>query len=206
MIVDSTHWDRVYESKSSDRVSWYTPHLARSLDLIDSAGRGPRSAFIDVGGGASTLTSDLLERGWGDVSVLDISAAALEVAKGQLGERAPDVNWIVGDVTEVDLPAARFDVWHDRAVFHFLTDKAQRDAYIEQVRRALKPDGHLILATFGPHGPEKCSGLPVVRYSDVELLDRFGEAFERVRCETESHVTPWGSEQEFVYCLCRRRG
>lgn len=198
------HWDRVYDSKSSDAVSWYAPHLERSLALIEEAGLGPDARIIDVGGGASTLPGDLLDLGYANVSVLDISASALEVAKTQLGDRAAAVDWRVGDVTMVELPEAGFDLWHDRAVFHFLTTDAQRTAYIGQVRRALAPNGRIIVATFGLDGPEKCSGLPVARYDDEGLKAEFGASFERLHCVTESHETPWGSAQEFVYCLCKR--
>lgn len=198
------HWDRVYETKGPDAVSWYAPHLERSLELIELAGLPASAAIIDVGGGASTLPEDLLDRGFGDITVLDISAKALEAARARLGERAGRVTWAVGDVTRVELPAARYDLWHDRAVFHFLTDAADRRAYVRQVLRALKPGGRIIVATFGPRGPEKCSGLDVVRYDDRSLLRQLGPSFERVRCVEDRHVTPWGTEQEFVYCLGRR--
>ncbi len=198
------HWNRVYEGKDVDAVSWYAPHLGKSLELIAAADLAPDAAIIDVGGGASTLPADLLELGYQDVTVLDIAQAAVDAARAGLGERADDVSWVVGDVTTVDFPAERFDLWHDRAVFHFLTDEADRAAYLRQVSRALKPDGRVIVATFGPGGPEKCSGLPVVRYDDVGLQRQFGAQFERVQCLEESHETPWGSEQAFVYCLCRR--
>lgn len=198
------HWNQVYEARDAERVSWYAPHLSRSLELIDEARLGPRAAIIDVGGGASTLPADLLDRGYGDVTVLDIARSALDTARERLGDRADAVSWIVGDVTTVELPARRYDLWHDRAVFHFLTDEADRAAYLAQVSRSLRPGGRIIVATFGPEGPEQCSGLPVVRYDDAGLQRQFGSAFERVRCLEERHETPWGSEQSFVYCLCRR--
>lgn len=199
------HWNRVYQTKPSDAVSWYAPHLARSLELIDEAGLAPTAALIDVGGGASTLPADLLDKGFSNITVVDISSAAVAAARVQLGERADAVKWIVGDVTRVALPESAFDLWHDRAVFHFLTDEADRQAYLGQVLRSLKPGGRIIVATFGPKGPERCSGLEVIRYDDEALLRQFGSLFQRLHCIEDRHTTPWGSEQEFVYCLCRRR-
>lgn len=198
------HWDDVYDNKTTTKVSWYTPHLARSLELIERAALGPSAAVIDVGGGASTLPADLLERGLADITVLDISHTALRTARAALGPRAASIKWITGDVTSVELPRQAYDLWHDRAVFHFLTDAEQRQAYLEQVQRALRPGGKVVVATFGPQGPLKCSGLEVVRYDDATLVQQFGALFERVHCVQEHHTTPWGSEQEFVYCLCRR--
>ena len=203
-MTDKAHWDRVYDTKASDAVSWYAPQLARSLELIDRAGLGSDAGIIDVGGGASTLPTDLLDAGYSDITVLDISASALQTARAQLGERHDTMHWLVGDVTTVELPQGAYDLWHDRAVFHFLTDERQQRAYIAQVEKALRPGGHIIVATFGPNGPDKCSGLPVQRYDERAMLRRFGDVFERVHCLTESHATPWGSAQEFVYCLCRR--
>lgn len=197
------HWDAVYSAKGAESVSWYAPKLERSLALIEGLGLPPTARIIDVGGGASTLARDLLDRGFERPSVLDISAAAVDLAKAQLGEFEARVDWIVGDVTSVALPAARFDVWHDRAVFHFLTDEESRRRYVAQVLRAVKPGGFVIVATFGPQGPTQCSGLDVVRYSDDALHAEFGAAFEKLSSSTEVHTTPWGSEQAFLYCLCR---
>jgi len=203
-VSKQDHWDNVYTTKATDRVSWHTPHLGQSLQLIESVGLPPTAGIIDVGGGASTLPADLLDRGYTNLTVLDISGKALEEAQNGLAERASDVKWVVGDVTRAALPEAAYDLWHDRAVFHFLTDPADQEAYVHQVARCLAPGGHVIVATFGIEGPEQCSGLDVVRYDDRSLLARFGATFDRVRCETEVHMTPWGSEQQFVYCLCRR--
>jgi SAM-dependent methyltransferase len=198
-----THWDSVYRTKAAENVSWFQPHAQKSLDLIErvSGGRG-RSSVIDVGGGASTLVDDLLDRQAYEVSVLDISASALAVAKDRLGERAADVQWLVGDITQADLPERRFDIWHDRAVFHFLTDATQRAAYVSQVRRSVRPGGHVIVAAFGPDGPTHCSGLPVVRYAPDTLHAEFGNTFELVEHSHESHRTPAGGFQQFVYCHC----
>ena len=200
------HWDAVYRTKPADRVSWFRPHLERSLAFLEAAKVGLDARVIDVGGGASTLVDDLLERGYRNVTVLDLSQAALDAARARLKERAARVQWICADVTEARLPAGDYDFWHDRAVFHFLRDPAARARYVEAVRRALKPGGHIVVATFGPHGPEKCSGLEVVRFSAEALHDEFGDDFARLADATEMHTTPWGTEQEFVYCYCRLPG
>jgi SAM-dependent methyltransferase len=196
------HWEHVYGSKSATGVSWYVPHLDRSLQLIQRAAPDRHAAIIDVGGGASTLVDDLLNDGFGDLTVLDLSEEALAAVRGRLGERAARVTWLAADITTVELPAARYDVWHDRAVFHFLTDREQRRRYVERVLRAVRPGGHVIVATFGPQGPERCSGLDVVRYDADGLHAEFGAPFQKVDSARELHTTPWGSEQEFVYCYC----
>lgn len=198
----AAHWEHVYSTRSPDAVSWYQPHAALSLDLIRRIGAGPATRVIDVGGGASTLVDDLLDRGVGDVTVLDISAAALHVAQERLGPAAARVHWIAGDITRVRLEPAAYDIWHDRAVFHFLTDPADRAAYVAQVRRAVRPGGHVIVATFGPDGPEQCSDLPVMRYAPQALHAQFGGQFELLDHLTEEHRTPGGAIQQFVYCHC----
>jgi ubiquinone/menaquinone biosynthesis C-methylase UbiE len=192
----------VYASRSPDSVSWYQPHATLSLDLIRRIGAGPASRIIDVGGGASTLVDDLLANGLGEVSVLDISASALRLAQQRLGDRAAQVHWITGDITKVPLAPASYDIWHDRAVFHFLTDPADRAAYVAQVRRAVVPGGHVIVAAFGPGGPTECSGLPVVRYEPGALHAQFGDRFEMLDHLSEEHHTPSGAVQQFVYCHC----
>jgi len=197
------HWDRVYGSKAPDAVSWYRPHLERSLAFIEAAHLDRGESIIDVGGGTSTLVDDLLERGYQDITVLDVSAVAIDRAKTRLAARAADVTWLVGDVTRIELPEGRFAFWHDRAVFHFLTAAEARRSYVAAVRRALKVDGHIVVATFGPGGPEKCSGLEVARYDGDALHGEFGGSFLKVDSCTEHHTTPWGTEQEFVYCYCR---
>jgi SAM-dependent methyltransferase len=197
------HWDTVYATKSADRVSWFKPHLDRSLAFLEAANIGRTGGVIDVGGGASTFVDDLLDRGYTNVTVLDFSRAALDSARGRLGERASRVQWICADVTDTRLPVEAYDFWHDRAVFHFLREPLARERYVAAVRRALKPGGHIVVATFGPHGPEKCSGLEVMRFSPEALHAEFGSEFTRLASATEIHTTPWGAEQEFVYCYCR---
>jgi len=198
------HWEQVYTTKPSDSVSWFQEHADQSLRLIHKTGLGKEAAIIDVGGGASILVDELVAEGYSDLTVLDLSAAALSVAQQRLGKQAAAVHWMEGDITRADFPTHRFDVWHDRAVFHFLTDPADRNAYVERVMRAVRPGGHVIIATFGEDGPEKCSGLPVMRYKPESLHAEFGEAFLLVQHEKESHHTPAGAVQQFVYCYCRK--
>jgi len=197
------HWEEVYGRKRPGEVSWYRPHLERSLRFIDEAGLGPDAGIIDVGGGASTLVDDLLTRGFTSLTVLDVSAKAIDAAKARLGEDAGRVRWLVADITGVELPPAAYDFWHDRAVFHFLGDAELRRRYIAAVRTSVKPGGLVLVAGFGPEGPTRCSGLEVVRYGPDELFAQFGADFERVATSTEVHTTPWGAAQPFVYCLCR---
>src|SRR5262249_35640060 len=163
-------------------------------EFIDNAGLTMDAAILDVGGGTSTLVDDLLGRGYTNVTVLDISPGAVDRARQRLGSRAGRVTWIVGDITRVELPEHRFDVWDDRAVFHFLTDPAARDRYVSAVQHSLKPNGHVLVATFGPEGPERCSGLPVVRYSSEGIHAQFGAVFTKVGSSTEVHHTPEGVE------------
>ena len=199
------HWEGVYERKRTDEVSWYRAHLDQSLQFIDAARLGPDAAIIDVGGGASTLVDDLVARGYTDVTVLDLSARAIEVAKARLGAPPERVRWVVADITQVELPPGAYDFWHDRAVLHFLRDEEERRRYVAAVRRSVKPGGHVLLATFGPEGPTKCSGLDVTRYTPDELHALLGNDFEKMGSATEVHTTPSGATQQFVYCHSRRR-
>ncbi|MBU1424192.1 MAG: class I SAM-dependent methyltransferase [Gammaproteobacteria bacterium] len=198
------HWEKVYSSKATDAVSWFQPHADLSLDIIRATRQGLDVGIIDVGGGASTLVDDLAANGYTDLTVLDLSGAALNAARKRLGEQARKVCWMEADITRADLPANRYDIWHDRAVFHFLTDPADRAAYVQTVLRAVKPGGHVIVATFAEDGPLQCSGLPVMRYSADELHDQFGAAFQLLDHRREEHHTPSGAVQQFVYCYCRR--
>ncbi|MFN3715737.1 MAG: class I SAM-dependent methyltransferase [Thiobacillus sp.] len=197
------HWESIYRTKAADAVSWFQPHAVSSLRLIERCA-GLAAQVIDVGGGASVLVDDLLDAGYRHVTVLDLAESALAVSRARLGERAGRVEWVAGDITRVALPAARYDVWHDRAVFHFLTDHADRARYVAQVLRAVKPGGHVIVAAFGPGGPLQCSGLDVVRYDPGALHAQFGAPFRLLGHATEIHHTPAGKDQEFVYCYCLR--
>lgn len=203
-MTTKTHWESVYQTKPADAVSWYAPHLHESLRYVRQASAHKDAAIIDVGGGESTLVDDLLAAGYSDITVLDISATAIEVARRRLGPSAGSVKWLVADILDVALAPASYDIWHDRAVYHFLTNDEQRRRYVEQVLRALKPGGFAIVGTFGPEGPETCSGLPVARYSPTQLHGTFGAPFQLLNSSFELHATPSGSRQQFVYCFCRR--
>ena len=200
------HWEKVYTTKASDAVSWFQPHADFSIGLINATGVCRDAAIIDVGGGASTLVDDLLATGYTNLSVLDLSAAALAAACYRLGEKASSVQWIEANITKANPPHHQFDIWHDRAVFHFLTSAEDRAAYVQAVFRAVKPGGHVIVATFAEDGPEQCSGLPVMRYRADELHAEFGEAFSLLSHTKEAHHTPSGTVQQFVYCYCRKIG
>lgn len=198
------HWEKVYGTKSAEEVSWFQEHAGLSLRLIQDADVPGTASIIDVGGGASVLVDDLLSLGYGDVTVLDLSGAAITTAKSRLGESASAVDWIEANILDVQLPAATYDVWHDRAVFHFLTNEQDRHAYVEQVLHAVKPGGLVIVATFAEDGPTECSGLPVMRYNAQQLHSEFGEPFILLGHKKELHHTPGGKEQKFVYCFCRK--
>lgn len=198
------HWEQVYTTKSQNNVSWFQEHALQSVELIVSTGVSKEANIIDVGGGASTLVDDLLAIGHRHVTALDLSDAALAASRTRLGDRAFDVSWLVGDITKAELPRHAYDVWHDRAVFHFLTTREEREAYVNAVLRAVKPGGHVIVATFAEDGPEKCSGLPVMRYSADGLHAEFGAPFTLLQQAREVHHTPFGTDQKFMYCLCRK--
>jgi 2-polyprenyl-3-methyl-5-hydroxy-6-metoxy-1,4-benzoquinol methylase len=198
-----THWEKIYTQKAPDQVSWYRPHLERSLEIIRRAASDRTASIIDVGGGESTLVDDLLAAGYENLTVLDVSRTAIEVTKKRLGKAAEYVQWIAGDIRQVELPTRAYDVWHDRAVFHFLTAPEDRAAYVRQVARAVKTGGHVIISTFGPEGPQKCSGLDVVRYDADSLHDEFGARFRLIESSQELHQTPSGKIQQFLYCYCR---
>jgi ubiquinone/menaquinone biosynthesis C-methylase UbiE len=199
-----THWEHIYETKAPNRVSWYQVHAQFSLQFIRNTGIQKTDHIIDVGGGASTLVDDLIADGFEYITILDISATALKLARERLGSRASNVGWIEADITQADLPYQAFDVWHDRAVFHFLTQTSDRQRYIGNVRRAVQPGGHVIVATFAPDGPDHCSGLEVMRYNPERLHNEFGDGFDLVDSTRETHHTPFGTEQKFIYCYCRK--
>jgi SAM-dependent methyltransferase len=197
------HWEDVYTKKGENEVSWFQENPAPSLQLIAQAGATHASAIIDIGGGASRLVDYLVDGGFEDVTVLDLSQGALEAAKGRLGGLAARVHWIVADATIWEPPTA-YDIWHDRAAFHFLTEDRDRAAYVGRLERALKVGGHAIIATFALDGPERCSGLPVVRYDPASLGETLGRAFQLVNTRQHTHATPWGSDQSFQFSVFRR--
>lgn len=197
------HWERVYETKAATEVSWFQTQADVSRELIESAAPDRGAAIIDVGGGASVLVDDLLTAGYARLTVLDISRAALDQARARLGARADTVTWLNDDALSAALPAAALDVWHDRAVFHFLTDAGDRRRYVEQVRHALKPGGVIVIGTFAEDGPLKCSGLDVARYSAEQLVAELGAGFTLIASRRHEHTTPWGAPQAFTFVVCR---
>ncbi len=197
------HWEHVYTTKNTDEVSWFESHSYRSLKLIKEC-VNPTAAVIDVGGGASTLVDDLLASGFSDLSVLDISGTALDLTKQRLGMDASKVRWYESSVTIANLPEKAFDVWHDRAVFHFMVSSSDRQHYIQKMLQSLRADGWVVMATFADDGPEKCSGLPVMRYTASSLAETLGDEVKLVKHEKEQHQTPGGSIQSFLYCLFQR--
>lgn len=198
-----SHWESVYSKKAPDAVSWYQRHLETSLALIARAAPETSAAIIDVGGGESTLVDDLLARGYQNVTILDVSNTAIDVTRKRLGQAADRVHWLTADITATQLEPFAYDIWHDRAVFHFLTAPEHRIAYVRNAARAVKPGGHVIVSTFGPEGPAKCSGLDVMRYDADSLHNEFGRRFRLVESSGELHRTPSGISQQFLYCYCR---
>jgi 2-polyprenyl-3-methyl-5-hydroxy-6-metoxy-1,4-benzoquinol methylase len=203
-VETKSHWEQVYRSKLPTDVSWYQTHPSLSLKLIEATGIDKQQPIIDVGGGASVLVDSLLEAGFQQLAVLDISAAAIRYAQQRLGARAAEVEWFETDVTQF-APPHRFVLWHDRAVFHFLTEATTRQDYVRVLQETLTADGHLIIATFAVDGPPKCSGLDVVRYDAKKLCAELGPGFALLETRDETHVTPWQTEQRFTYFRFRRR-
>lgn len=193
----------MYTTKTPESVSWYRAHLETSLALIERAAVVRSASIIDIGGGESTFADDLILRGYKNITVLDVSQTAIDVTKKRLGSAAEKVCWLAGDIVEIELEPRAYDLWHDRAVFHFLTTAERRLAYVRQVTRAVKPGGHVIVSTFGPEGPTKCSGLEVMRYDAESLHGEFGGHFRLVESSKELHQTPVGTTQQFLYCYCR---
>ena len=198
MISRKEHWQNIYSEKSASDVSWYQAQPQLSLDLIRASGVGADKAIIDVGGGASVLVDRLHSCGYSKLSVLDISGNALACARNRLGAAAENIEWIQADITEFQ-PPHQYALWHDRAVFHFLTDKSDREKYVDVLERALLPDGHLIIAAFAIGGPVKCSGLDIVQYDAPRMSAELGDGFSLVEEQSEVHVTPAEKEQQFNY-------
>jgi 2-polyprenyl-3-methyl-5-hydroxy-6-metoxy-1,4-benzoquinol methylase len=201
MSAQKQHWEDVYTTKAPTAVSWYRQHLESSLALIERMSAVHSVAIIDVGGGESTLVDDLISRGYSDISVLDISETAIEATKRRLGPVAGQVKWLVGDLCEIVLPPSRYDIWHDRAVFHFLTLHEQRAAYVAKAAASVNKNGHLIISTFGPEGPTRCSGLDTARYDATALQSEFGSQFRLTDSQIDWHTTPEGGRQQFLCCV-----
>jgi 2-polyprenyl-3-methyl-5-hydroxy-6-metoxy-1,4-benzoquinol methylase len=198
------HWQNVYATKAEKEVSWFQENPAPSLEFIAAAGIARDASIIDVGGGASRLVDSLLEKGFQRIAIMDLSANALKEAKKRLGRRADGIDWIAADVTTWE-PSSMYDLWHDRAAFHFLTEAADRIAYVVRLKKAVRAGGHVIIATFAPDGPEKCSGLPIVRYDPVGVASALGVEFDMVDSKRHDHVTPGGNTQRFHFSRFLRR-
>lgn len=198
------HWQNVYQTKGEREVSWFQESPEISLDLIRATGVGPDGPIIDIGGGASRLVDVLLDAGFISITVLDLSEKALEASKARLGARGAAVDWVVADVTTWQ-PSQTYDVWHDRAAFHFLTDPDDQAAYAEYVRKAVNPGGHVIIGTFALDGPERCSGLPVVRHDAVSVGRMLGNSFVLIESRRHDHHTPGGAIQKFQFSRFQRR-
>jgi len=199
-----SHWEKVYSIKQPGEVSWYQPHLRGSLELIRRSGISLSDRIIDVGAGASTLVDDLIEAGFQHLTVLDVSANAIDVSRKRMGKRGDGIEWLTTDVLTADLPKNRFRLWHDRALFHFLTNSDERKRYIIQAAQALTADGFIVIATFSEDGPQKCSGLDTCRYSENGLTVEFGSDFRLIESFTEEHSKPAGGVQSFRYFLFQR--
>ena len=198
------HWESIYTTKDHTQVSWYAAHVSSTLDLFTDAHLDKDSRVIDVGGGASTLVDDLTDKGYGNLSVLDISSAALDIARKRLGDRADQVRWMAGDLLNYDFGAYEFDVWHDRAVLHFLTLADDRKRYLDQLKAHLAQEGYAILSVFADDGPTKCSGIEIVRSSESDLEGFLGAGFKTVSTKRTVHVTPGGIEQKFVHLVSQK--
>jgi ubiquinone/menaquinone biosynthesis C-methylase UbiE len=198
------HWEEVYSTKPTEKLGWYEPHLQTSLRWINNLGLSKDARIIDIGGGVSTLVDDLLEKDYKSITVLDLSKSALSSVKARLGKTAESVTWLEGDITTIDLPEQYYELWHDRAVFHFLVSPEQQQQYLENLLNALRPGGHVIIGTFAPEAPPKCSGLPVHRYSHDQLASTLGKEFKLNKYDKKLHITPGGVNQMYIYCQFQR--
>lgn len=198
------HWENVYHAKAEHEVSWYQSYPATSMEIISSLNLPSNAAIIDIGGGDSHLAEALLEKGFTNIHVLDISASAIERAMTRLGANASKIHWIVSDVTELNTHA-HFDLWHDRAAFHFLTTEDKISRYVALAEKTLSKDGYLVIGTFSESGPTKCSGLDIKQYSESTMAQRFGHAFDLVKCQRDNHITPSGTIQNFLFCSFRKK-
>jgi 2-polyprenyl-3-methyl-5-hydroxy-6-metoxy-1,4-benzoquinol methylase len=197
------HWENVYTTKGEREVSWFQENPAPSLELIALTGLSEDAAIIDIGGGASRLVDDLIARKFRRLTVLDLSGAALAAARKRLGDRGADVQWVTADVTKWE-PTQTYDLWHDRAAFHFLTHHADQSAYVDRLKKALKPGGYVIIGTFALDGPERCSGLPIMRHDATTLAAILGNDFVLIDTRRHDHATPWAAVQRFQFSSFRR--
>jgi SAM-dependent methyltransferase len=204
--VQSTkeHWDDLYNTRAEDQLSWFQPYPKISMEFVELFDLPLSCNIIDVGGGDSRFADALLDKGYQNIWVLDISGKAIEKAKQRLGEKGSRVHWIVSDVTKFE-PPVTFDLWHDRATFHFLITRSQIDKYISVAKHSIKKNGYLVLGTFSENGPGKCSGLKVKQYSEASMCATFEAAFEKIKCVVEDHTTPFNTIQNFLYCSFKKK-
>jgi SAM-dependent methyltransferase len=198
------HWENVFATKTANEVSWFQPYPKTSVTFLELFKLPLNAAIIDIGAGDSYLVDVLIEKGYENIYVLDISATALERARTRLGEKASKVHWIVSDITDF-IPAVKFDFWHDRAAFHFLTSEEKIDKYVHLAEQSINPGGYLVLGTFSEKGPAKCSGLEIKQYSQASMSARFEFNFERIKCVEEDHITPFNTVQNFLFCSFKRK-
>jgi 2-polyprenyl-3-methyl-5-hydroxy-6-metoxy-1,4-benzoquinol methylase len=204
MTTTKDHWEKIYNTKEEKDFSWFQPYPKTSIEFIKLFNLPKSARIIDIGGGDSHLVDALIELGYTNIHVLDISAKAIERARQRLGEHATLVNWIVSDVTEFE-SEIQFDFWHDRAAFHFLTSEGQISKYLDIVRKSISPNGYLVLGTFSEKGPEKCSGLEIKQYSETSMSSLFEKDFKRIKCIEENHSTPFNTLQNFVFCSFQKQ-
>ncbi|HEY8782288.1 MAG TPA: class I SAM-dependent methyltransferase [Mucilaginibacter sp.] len=197
------HWEKIYQTQKPDQVSWTQPVPQTSLDFIHSFHLPKTSKIIDIGGGESKLADYLLQEGFTDITVLDISEFAIEKAKTRLGDKSKQVNWVVSDITCFK-PSRQYDLWHDRATFHFLTEEDQIAAYLNTAEKAITH--YMVIGTFSENGPERCSGLPVKQYSELQLQSQLRQDFTKIRCINEDHITPFQTKQNFLFCSFKKKG
>lgn len=198
------HWENVFETKSENEVSWFQPYPKTSVEFLELFNLPLDANIIDIGGGDSHLVDVFLEKGYRNIYVLDISEKALERAKKRLGANGELVHWIVSDIVDFH-PTVKFDFWHDRAAFHFLTTEEKINTYVQIAEQSINPDGYLILGTFSENGPEKCSGLEIKQYSETSMSVRFENQFDRIKCISEEHLTPFNTIQNFVFCSFKKK-
>lgn len=203
LSTQQQHWNTVYNTKSEEEVSWFQPYPKSSMEFIELFNLPLDARIIDVGGGDSRFVDALLEKGYRNIDILDISSAALEKTKKRLGDKASNINWIVSDITAFE-PTKQYDFWHDRAAFHFLTTEEQINTYVSIAEDALKDGGYLVLGTFSENGPKKCSGLEIRQYSEASMSARFEVWFERIKCIKEGHTTPSHTVQDFLFCSFKK--
>lgn len=203
-MANKEHWENVFATKAENEVSWFQPYPKTSVELIESFNLPLKANIIDIGGGDSHLVDALLDKGFENIWLLDISANAIERAKNRLGEKAAKVHWVVSDIVDFD-PPVQFDCWHDRAAFHFLTTEENINRYVSITGNAIKKDGYLVIGTFSEQGPKKCSGLEIKQYSESSLSARFETSFEKIECFMEDHQTPFNTVQNFLFCSFRKK-